>query len=88
LFPRWVCWLTIWSGCSFLPASLTGVFKTGPFAWDGILSYYIPYACWLGWYFVATIYMVKEVNRRVRDYDTAPQTGEYVHEELLSARSF
>jgi hypothetical protein len=86
LFPRWVCWLTIWSGCSFLPASLTGVFKTGPFAWDGILSYYIPYACWLGWYFVATVYMIKEVNRRVRDYETALPSTRYADEELLPSK--
>jgi hypothetical protein len=88
LFPRWVCWLTIWSGLSFLPASLTGVFMTGPFAWDGLLSYYIPYACWLGWYLVATIYMIKEVNRRVRDYETALPSGRYVDQELLASRSF
>jgi hypothetical protein len=65
LFPRWVCFLTIWCGLSFLPASLTGVLKTGPFAWNGVLSYYIPYACWLGWYTTASIYMIKEVRRRM-----------------------
>lgn len=64
LFPRWVCFLTIWCGISFIPASLTGVLKTGPFAWDGLLSYYIPYACWLGWFAIASFYMIKEVNRR------------------------
>lgn len=66
LFPRWVCFLTIWCGLSFLPASLTGVVITGPFAWDGILSYYIPYACWLGWFTIASTYMIKEVNRRIK----------------------
>ncbi|MEX1667364.1 hypothetical protein AB4876_00495 [Zhongshania guokunii] len=66
LFPRWACYVTIWCGLSFLPASLTGVLKTGPFAWDGILSYYIPYACWLGWYTIASTYMIKEVNRRIK----------------------
>ncbi len=66
LFPRWVCYLTIWCGISFIPASLTGVLKTGPFAWDGLLSYYLPYACWLGWYTVASIYMLKDVYRRIR----------------------
>tara|TARA_R110001592_G_scaffold240929_2_gene501313 strand:- start:142691 stop:143368 length:678 start_codon:yes stop_codon:yes gene_type:complete len=64
LFPRWVCYLTIWCGLSFIPASLTGVVKTGPFAWDGLLSFYIPYACWLGWFAIATSYMFKEVKRR------------------------
>lgn len=64
LFPRWVCYLTIWCGLSFLPASLTGVVTTGPFAWDGVLSYYFPYFCWLCWYTIASVYMIKEVNRR------------------------
>jgi hypothetical protein len=65
LFPRWVCFLTIWCGLSFIPASLTGVLKTGPFAWNGLLSYYIPYAAWLGWFSIASRYMIKEVNRRM-----------------------
>ena len=71
LFPRWVCFLTIFCGLSFLPASLTGVLKTGPFAWDGLLSYYIPYFCWLCWYTVASIYMILEVRRRMLHADSS-----------------
>ena len=67
LFPRWVCYFTIWCGLSFLPASLTGVLKTGPFAWSGFLSYYFPYFCWLCWYAIASVYIIKEVNRRMDD---------------------
>ena len=67
LFPRWVCFLTIWCGLSFIPASFTGVLKTGPFAWNGILSFYIPYAAWLVWFAVASVYMIKEVRRRMHD---------------------
>ena len=39
--------------------------KTGPFAWSGALSYYIPYFCWLCWFSTASIYMIKEVRRRM-----------------------
>ena len=73
LFPRWACYVTIWCGLSFLPASLTGVLKTGPFAWDGMLSYYIPYACWLGWYTIASTYMIKEVKRRQKASEATPE---------------
>jgi len=66
LFPRWVCFLTIWCGISFFPASLTGVLTTGPFAWSGVLSFYFPYFCWLCWYTTASIYMIKEVRRRMQ----------------------
>ena len=66
LFPRWACFLTIWCSLSFFPASLTGVLKTGPFAWDGMLSYYFPYFCWLCWFTVASVFMIKDVRRRMR----------------------
>lgn len=64
LFPRWVCFLTIWCGSSFLPASLTGIFKSGPFAWNGLFCYYLPYFCWLCWYAIASYYMRREVAGR------------------------
>ena len=65
LFPRWACWLAIFCGTSFFPATLTGVTATGPFAWDGIGSYYFPYLCWLGWYAVTSYFMIAEVRRRM-----------------------
>lgn len=79
LFPRWVCFLTIWCGISFFPASLTGVLKTGPFAWNGALSYYIPYFCWLCWYSTASIYMIKEVRRRMRGAESPAPSGRFAH---------
>jgi len=54
-----------------LPASLTGVLRTGPFAWDGMLSYYFPYFCWLCWFTVASAFMIKDVRRRMRSADAA-----------------
>ncbi|MES2682026.1 MAG: hypothetical protein V4650_00765 [Pseudomonadota bacterium] len=75
LFPRWVCYLTIWCGISFFPASLTGVLKTGPFAWNGALSYYIPYFCWLCWFSTASIYMIKEVRRRMVTSESPQASG-------------
>jgi hypothetical protein len=75
LFPRWACYLTIWCGFSFLPASLTGVLKTGPFAWNGVLSFYFPYFCWLCWFTVASVFMIKDVNRRMRAAEAAAPAG-------------
>lgn len=75
LFPRWMCFLSIWCGLSFLPASLTGYLKTGPFAWDGMLSFYIPYACWLVWFAAASVFMIREVRRRMHAVDSAAPAG-------------
>jgi hypothetical protein len=46
LFPSWVCWLSIWCVRARHPHSLS---ERGPFAWDGLLSFYIPYSAWLVW---------------------------------------
>jgi hypothetical protein len=67
LWPRWVCWLSIWCGLSFVPASLTQYLKTGPFAWDGVLSFYIPYAAWLVWCLVISWFMIGDVRRRIAE---------------------
>lgn len=67
LWPKWVCWLSIWCGASFAPASLTQYLKTGPFAWDGLLSFYIPYAAWLVWCLTISVYMVRDVKRRLAE---------------------
>lgn len=63
LFPRWLCFLSFWCGVSFAPASLTLYLKTGPFAWDGLLGWYIPWAAWLVWCSAISMYMVKDIRR-------------------------
>jgi hypothetical protein len=75
LFPRWTCFLSIWCGLSFAPASMTQYLKTGPFAWDGMLSFYIPYAAWLVWCGVISVYMIKDVRRRMVSPAIQPLTG-------------
>lgn len=66
VFPRWVCWLSVWCGLTFVPASLTQYLKTGPFAWDGMLSFYIPYAAWLVWCGVTSCYMIRNIGERMK----------------------
>jgi hypothetical protein len=69
---RRVCWLSIWCGLSFVPASLTQYMKIGPFAWNGLLSYYIPYPAWLIWCAVISVYMIRDVRRRAATTDPRP----------------
>jgi hypothetical protein len=64
VWPRWACWFSIWCGLTFVPASLTQYLKTGPFAWNGLVGFYIPYAAWLLWCFVISFYMIKDIKRR------------------------
>jgi hypothetical protein len=41
VFPRWIGYLNLWSAVLFIPGALVALFKTGPFAWNGALSFWL-----------------------------------------------
>jgi hypothetical protein len=54
IFPRWYGFLCLWTGVLYLPGVMLTFFKTGPFAWDGVFSFWME-ASAFGVWFVATI---------------------------------
>ena len=52
VFPRWVGYFNVWAALLLLPAVLIYFFKTGPFAWNGVLVFWIGLTV-LGAWFVA-----------------------------------
>ncbi|BBO28269.1 hypothetical protein AltI4_26570 [Alteromonas sp. I4] len=67
VMPNWANYLTIFCGATFFPASLTAILRDGPFAYDGLIGFWLPYPAWLIWMFVATYYLLADMNRRVCD---------------------
>lgn len=58
VLPRWLAYLTIWVAILFSGGIAAALFKTGPFAWNGLFAFYLPltagffwFAC-LGWQFI------------------------------------
>jgi hypothetical protein len=55
VFPRWVGYFNIWVALLFLPSGLVLFFKTGPFAWNGIFTFWLAatvFTIWLVTMFV------------------------------------
>lgn len=42
IFPRWTAYINIWVGILSIPGCIVPFFKSGPFAWNGIIAFWIP----------------------------------------------
>lgn len=63
LFPRWLGYLNIWAPISFSPAILLPFFKSGPFAWSGILVIWIPAFIFIFWFVLMTRMLLKAIRQ-------------------------
>jgi hypothetical protein len=63
LYPRWVAYLNIWCAIAIFPAGLIGFFKTGPFAYDGLVSFWFAFTVFFGWMVVMTMASFRLVTR-------------------------
>lgn len=68
LFPRWLGWTNLWILFTALPAFLIFFFKTGPFAWNGIMAFWVPLILFFALLVVMIIYLFKAIGRA--DYET------------------
>lgn len=64
VFPRWVGFLNLWLGTLFLPGGLIIFFKTGPFAWDGLIAFWIPFAAFGLWFVVMTPVLLRAIGQQ------------------------
>jgi hypothetical protein len=42
VFPRWIAYFNFWVAILSLPGVLIPLFKIGPFAWNGLLAFWVP----------------------------------------------
>jgi hypothetical protein len=63
VFPRWLGYFNIWTGILIVPACLIAFFMSGPFAYDGLVSFWIAAIVFFGWMVVMTVETFKAVTR-------------------------
>jgi hypothetical protein len=64
VFPRWLGFFNLWIAVLFMPAAIMPFFKTGPFAWNGILAYWIPATVFGLWFYVMGFQLIKAARRQ------------------------
>lgn len=63
LVPKFLSWYAIWVGFMFIAECLMPFFKTGAFARDGILNFWIEFLIWFVWCPTLTLVLLKAVTR-------------------------
>ncbi len=63
LMLKWLAWYGVWVGFMFIAECLMPFFKTGPFARDGSLNFWIEFMIWFIWVPMVSFYMLKATKR-------------------------
>lgn len=71
LFPKWLAWLGICIGLEFVVELIMPYFRTGPFAWNGLFSYWLPFFAPFVWMAAVAVFMIKAANRLNEEYESA-----------------
>ncbi|WBP95840.1 hypothetical protein O6072_06565 [Mycolicibacterium neoaurum] len=66
VFPRWLAYFNLWVAFLLLPASLIIFFKSGPFAWTGLIGFWLPAAAFGIWYLVMTVVVLRAIEDEAR----------------------
>ncbi|MBV1930997.1 MAG: hypothetical protein KUG71_04705 [Porticoccaceae bacterium] len=64
VFPRWLGYFNIWVAILLVPGGLITFFKTGPFAWDGILAFWLPLVIFFAWFLVMFQMLLKNIKQQ------------------------
>ena len=62
VLPRWVGYLNIWSALLFLPGALVICFTRGPFAWNGVIAFWVPLVVLAVWYVVMSVVLLRAIK--------------------------
>ena len=63
-FPRWFGWLTLFAAFEMsVPPTFSEMFWTGPFAWNGVLTYWVTVILYTVWLTTAMVLIFRQLRR-------------------------
>lgn len=62
-WPRWAAYLNLWVGFAGMGGGIAVFFKDGPFAWNGLIGFYVPIAVFAVWLAVTTTLLRRAIDR-------------------------
>ncbi len=64
VYPRWLGYFNLWLSFLLLPGSLITFFKDGPFAWNGVFTFWMPLSLFGLWYIVMIVVTTRVIRRQ------------------------
>jgi hypothetical protein len=79
VFPRWFGYFSIWTAIAYAPACLDAFFTAGPFAWNGIFTWWLSLIAFLIYIVVISTLMLRRVNPEMIAADAAEEAALGAH---------
>lgn len=67
VFPRWLAYFNLWVALLMLPAGVDLFFKTGPFAWNGVLAFWLVLVVFCIWFLLMFWELRKAILRQASE---------------------
>jgi hypothetical protein len=62
--PRWTGYFSIWVAVLFTPSAVVLFFYSGPFAWNGILTFWLAVTSFVIWFYSISIALLRSVEQK------------------------
>jgi hypothetical protein len=66
IFPRWIIYINYLTGLSFIVDVMLAFYRTGPFAWNGLLALYVPATFFGAWFFCMAHVLTKAIRKQAQ----------------------
>jgi len=68
LYPAWFAWMSFMTAACYVPLTLMPLFRTGPLAWDGVVSFWVVFVEFFAFTAAGTV-LTWRALRRLQDED-------------------
>lgn len=73
-FPRWFGYFTAWVTLMFEAGPIAFLTRTGPFAWNGVLVFWVPFSLIVAWVCAMVYLLLAAIKRQADAEDPSPVT--------------
>lgn len=74
-FPRWFGYLTAWTALGVEAGAVAYLTRSGPFAWNGLLAFWLPTFVFFVWIAAAAVLLFKAINAQIEEETSLPATA-------------